>query len=78
MEQTDDARLALVRRLARDMVAGQLSPLEGAQLIGAQASEELAHLSVFRDLAGEWESGGKENAERGILEQASLLLADTA
>jgi hypothetical protein len=38
----------------------------------------LGHLSVFRDLVGEWESGHRENAERGILEQASLLLADTA
>ena len=62
-----------IRQLAAEVVSGQLTPVEGAQQIAAQAAQldEPGELSVFAELA-------RSGAETEILEEASLLLADTA
>jgi hypothetical protein len=62
-----------IRALAAQVVAGQLTPVEGAQQIAAQAAQlsDPGELAVFAELA-------RTGAENAILEEASLLLADTA
>jgi hypothetical protein len=69
MEPTREA----IRELAAQVVSGQLAPVEGAQQIAAQAAQlsEPGELEVFAELA-------RAGAEEAILEEASLLLADTA
>jgi hypothetical protein len=71
-------QLSLARAWAREMISGQLSAIEGARRIGEQVSEGFEYLAVFEELAGEWEGGDREECEARMLEQASLLLADTA
>jgi hypothetical protein len=72
--------LGTARALAREMIGGRLAPVEGARRIGRERTEGADHLAVFEELAGEWErdEDNREDCERRILEQASLLLADTA
>jgi len=62
-----------IREIAAQIVSGQLAPVEGAEQIAAQAAEltEPGEIAGFAELA-------RTNAETEILEQASLLLADTA
>jgi anthranilate phosphoribosyltransferase len=62
-----------IRELAAQVVSGQLAPVEGARQIAAQAArlDEPGELAAFADLA-------RTGAEDRILEEASLLLADTA
>ena len=62
-----------IRELAAQVVSGQLAPVEGAQQIAVQAAQlsEPGELAVFAELA-------RTGAENEILEEASLLLADTA
>jgi hypothetical protein len=62
-----------IRELAAQVVTGQLAPVEGAQQIAARAAQlpDPGELAVFADLA-------RTGAENEILEEASLLLADTA
>jgi hypothetical protein len=62
------------------MIGGHLPAIEGARRIAGARSEGLEHLAVFQELVGEWDrdESGREDCERRILEQASLLLADTA
>jgi hypothetical protein len=62
-----------IREIAAMIVTGQLAPVEGARQIAAQAGQltDPGELAVFADLA-------HSNAETAILEEASLLLADTA
>lgn len=69
MEPTREA----IRELAAQMISGQLSPVEGARQIAAQAANlsNPGELAVFAELA-------RTGAENQILEEASLLLADTA
>lgn len=69
---TDDGREA-IRELAAQIVSGQLSPVEGARRIAARAAElsEPGELAVFAELA-------RTGDETAILEEAPLLLADTA
>ena len=69
MESTREA----IRELAAQMISGQLSAVEGAQQIAAQAAglSDPGELAVFAELA-------RTGAENEILEEASLLLADTA
>lgn len=54
-------------------MSGQLAPVEGAQQIAAEAAHlnEPGELAVFAELA-------RTGAEDQILEEASMLLADTA
>jgi hypothetical protein len=68
-----DPRREAIRELAAQVMSGQLSPIEGAEQIAAQAAQlsDPGELSVFADLA-------RTGAEEAILEEASLLLADTA
>jgi hypothetical protein len=68
-----DATRKAIRELAAQVVSGHLPPGEGARRIAAQAAalEDPAGFEVFEDLA----RGGSD--ER-ILEEVSLLLADTA
>jgi hypothetical protein len=74
------ARLELIRYWASEIVSGQVAPIEGARRIARQASPELGHLSVWRELVGEWDGDETRTgeSEAAILEQAALLLADTA
>jgi hypothetical protein len=62
-----------IRELAAQVVSGQLPPVEGARQIAAQAAQlsNPGELAVFAELA-------RTGAENAILEEASLLLADTA
>ena len=62
-----------IRELAAKVMSGQLAPVEGAQRIAAQAAQlsDPGELVVFAELA-------RTGAENQILEEASLLLADTA
>jgi hypothetical protein len=62
-----------IRELAAQVVSGQLTPVEGAQQIAAQAAQlsDPGELGVFAELA-------RTGAENAILEEVSLLLADTA
>lgn len=62
-----------IREIAAQIVSGQLAPVEGAEQIAAQAAEltDPGGLAAFAEMA-------RTNAETEILEQASLLLADTA
>jgi hypothetical protein len=62
-----------IRELAAQVVTGQLTPVEGAQQIAARAAQlsDPGELAVFAELA-------RTGAEHAILEEASLLLADTA
>lgn len=68
----DDTREA-IRELAAQVMSGRLAPVEGAERIAAQAANlsNPGELAVFADLA-------RTGAENEILEEASLLLADTA
>ena len=62
-----------IRELAGQVMTGQLAPVEGAQRIAAEAErlDDPGELADFADLA-------REGAEEAILEQASLIVADTA
>jgi hypothetical protein len=62
-----------IRELAAQVVSGQLTPVEGAQQIAAQAARlsDPGELGVFAELA-------RTGAEKAILEEVSFLLADTA
>ena len=62
-----------IRDLAAQIMTGQLSPLEGARRIAAEAAhlDDPGELSVFGDLA-------RDGAEETILNEVSMLLADTA
>ena len=68
----DDTREA-IRELAAQMISGQLAPVEGAEQIAAQAAQlsNPGELAVFAELA-------RTGAENEILEEAQLLVADTA
>ena len=68
-----DPTREVIKELAAQVVAGQLTPVEGARQIAARAAElgEPGELAAFAELA-------RTGAEDVILEQASLLLADTA
>jgi hypothetical protein len=63
----------IIRELAAQVISGQLAPVEGAQQIATQAAHlsNPGELAVFAELA-------RTGAESEILEEASLLLADTA
>lgn len=69
----DPATREAIREIAAQIVSGQLAPVEGARQIAAQAAEldDAADLTVFAELA-------RNGDEMAILEQAPLLLADTA
>jgi hypothetical protein len=69
MDETREA----IRELAAQVISGQLAPVEGAQQIAARAAHlsDPGELAVFGELA-------RTGAENEILEEASLLLADTA
>jgi anthranilate phosphoribosyltransferase len=62
-----------IRELAAQVLTGQLSPVEGAQQIAAHAARlsDPGELAIFAELA-------RTGAENQILEEASLLVADTA
>lgn len=69
MDETREA----IRELAAQIVSGQLPPVDGARRIAAHAArlDDPGELSVFADLA-------RTGDEHAILEEAPLLLADTA
>ena len=69
MDETREA----IRQLAAQIVSGQLPPVEGARRIAAHAAElsDPGELAVFAEFA-------RTGDETAILEEAPLLLADTA
>jgi hypothetical protein len=72
-----------VRHWAREIVTGHVSPIEGARSIVRDGAEELdasGELMVFAGLIGEWEEDESRRAdcEARIMDEAALLLADTA
>jgi hypothetical protein len=68
-----DTTRQAVQELAAQVMTGQLAPAEGARRIAAEAArlDEPGELACFADLA-------RTGNDEAILEQASLLLADTA
>jgi hypothetical protein len=75
------SRLKLVRSWAREMVTGHLSPIDGARRIAGEGGSAQDELAVFHQLVREWEEtgeSGRPECERRMLDEASLLLADTA
>ncbi len=68
-----DAARQAVQELAAQVMTGQMPPAEGARRIAAEADrlDDPGEQACFADLA----LGGDDHA---ILEQTSLLLADTA
>jgi hypothetical protein len=75
------AREELVRYWAAEVVAGSLSPYEGASRIWWSGWEELGRpekLTVFVFLASEWEDDPKHRAdyERDIVAAAQQLVAE--
>ncbi|MDQ3945520.1 MAG: hypothetical protein M3357_10300 [Actinomycetota bacterium] len=72
-----------VRQWARAIVTGHVSPIEGARRILRDGSGDLdvgGELMVFAGLVGEWEEDEtqRQECEARIMDQAALLLADTA
>lgn len=72
MAVVDDTRQT-VQELAAQVMTGQLAPVEGARQIAAEAArlDEPGELACFADLA-------RTGDDEAILEQMSLLVADTA
>jgi hypothetical protein len=73
----------IVRHWAREIVTGHVSPIDGARCIVQEGPEELdagGELMVFAGLIGEWEEDESRRAdcEARIMDEAALLLADTA
>ena len=68
-----DATRKAIRELAAAVVSGHLPPAEGARQIAAQAAtlDDSSGFEVFADLA-------RAGTDEAILEEVSLLLADTA
>lgn len=68
-----DAVREAIQRIAAEIMAGQIPPVEGARLIDTKAGflDNPGDLATFADLA-------QNGDEEAILEQVSLLLADTA
>jgi hypothetical protein len=68
-----DAIRQAVQELAAQVMTGQIAPAEGARQIAAEAErlDDPGELACFADLA-------RAGNDEAILEQASLLLADTA
>lgn len=68
----DEAR-EVIREIAAQIVTGQIAPVEGARQIADEAGrlDSPAYFTTFGELA-------RDGAEEAIVEQASLLLADTA
>jgi hypothetical protein len=81
-DQSGDRR-DVARHWGREIVTGHVSPIEGARNILRDAPEGLdpgMDLMVFADLVGEWDEDESRRAdcEARIMDQAALLLADTA
>ena len=72
MELVDPTR-ETIRELAAQVMTGRLPTVEGARRIAAEAAQldDPGELSAFEDLA-------RSGSDEAILEQASLILADTA
>jgi hypothetical protein len=71
----DEARWYFVRRWARAMVDGAISPYEASRMIWWRGWEELGHpdsLTVFVGLASEWED---DEARRPLFEADMLTAA---
>jgi hypothetical protein len=72
------------RHWAREIVTGRVTPIEGARRIVAGAGEfgPADELMVFAGLVVEWDEnedeGGREECEARIMDEAAMLLADTA
>jgi hypothetical protein len=78
----DGAPQESARHWAREIVTGHISPIEGARRIvaGAGALEPDDELMVFAGLVGDWEEdeAGRPDCEARIMDEAGMLLADTA
>lgn len=82
MGRHGDGREA-IRHWAREIVTGHVSPIDGARRILRDAPEGFdpaGELMVFAGLVGEWEEdeGRRSECEARIMDEAALVLADTA
>jgi hypothetical protein len=70
---TVDVARRAIQEVAAQVMTGRIAPVEGARQIAAQADrlDDPGELACFADLA-------RRGDDEAILEQASLLLADTA
>lgn len=70
------------RHWAREIVTGHLSPIEGARRMVAGAGEfdPADELMVFAGLIADWEAdeAARPDCEARIMDEAAMLLADTA
>ncbi|MGH9024327.1 MAG: hypothetical protein ACRDV9_14745 [Acidimicrobiia bacterium] len=81
MDDAEYARIEQARHWAREILTGRLPAVEGARRIARSAKGSSgAELVRFAELVSAWESDshGREDCERLMLEEASLLVADTA
>ena len=80
METT--TRLRAASSCARGVLTGRVTPGEAAQRLAVLATPEADELARFGELAHAWNaaptSSDREAIERRILEEASMLVADTA
>jgi hypothetical protein len=78
------ARVELVRHWASGLLTGQVAPIDGARSIariGAELDGVEGEPGVFATLVTEWtrfDDGSRQECERRIVEEAGLLVADTA
>jgi hypothetical protein len=79
---SQDADRESARHWAREIVTGHVTPIEGARRIVAGVGEfnPADELMVFAGLVGKWEEDedARAECEARILDEAAMLLADTA
>ena len=72
-----------IKHWAREIVTGHVSPIEGARRILRDAPDDLdpgGELMVFAGLVGQWDDDEttRDDCEARIMNEAAMLLADTA
>ncbi len=80
---SQDAGPEPARHWAREIVTGHISPIDGARAILRDASDGLdpgGELMTFAELVGHWEKDAsrRDEYEARIMDEAAMLLADTA
>ena len=75
-------RLEAACSCARGVLTGRVTPGEAAQRLAVLATPGADELARFGELAAAWDAApthlAREQVERRILEEASMLVADTA
>jgi hypothetical protein len=71
-------QLETVHEWAREMLTGRLAPIDGARRIAGAAGRTDDERRRFAELVAAWDAGERDEVADRILEEASLLVADTA